>query len=168
MNLIKKIFSIFRGNGMYTLVVVDMQPCFQASQNQETIDRTKDLIRQAVKDGAPIVFLEYSGYDKEEGSTDSRLRATVEGYNQVHYKLKHHNDGSRQVKETVDEHGYPTDTIRVCGVNTNYCVRETVLGLKELKIAKKIEVSQKGTNCTFYHLQGLEKIKAYETVELID
>lgn len=154
---------------MYTLVVVDMQPAFRSSQNQATIDRCNELIQQAIKDEAPIVFLEFEGYEQ----TDSRLLAAVEGYNHAHFKSKYENDGSFQVKETIELHQYPHETIRVCGVNTNYCVRETVLGLVEMKEDKrinfkKIEVSMSGTNCNFYHLQGLDAMKGYGGVELID
>lgn len=164
MNLIKKILSIFRGYKMYTLVVVDMQPAFRSSQNQETLDRVNELIQQAIKDDAPIVFLEFGGYEK----TDSRLLASVEGYKQAHFQVKYENDGSFHVKKTIDAHDLPTGTIRVCGVNTNYCVRETVLGLIEKNLTKKIEVSKKGTNCNFYHLPALKTMKGYESVKLID
>ena len=153
---------------MYTLVVVDMQPKFATSQKQSTKDRVQELILQAIEDDAGIVFLEFLGYDK----TDSKLVATVEGYKKAHFQTKQENDGSFQVIEIIKKNKLPAKTVRVCGVNTNYCVRETVQGLlervEETGIARKIEVSKSGTNCSWDHQTGLDTMQNYYSCELID
>jgi len=154
---------------MYTLVVVDMQPQFRSSQNQTTKKSVNNLLKKAVKDKAAIIFLEFGGYDR----TDSELMATVQGYKRAFYRTKHENDGSDEVLETIQKQALPRRKLKVCGVNTNYCVRETVEGLidkfnDKSGIGKVIEVDSKAVNCAFYHESGLDKLREMQNVKVID
>lgn len=150
----------------YSLIVVDMQPQFSSSQNEVTLNRVEELVKKAVEDNAGIVFLEFYGY----GKTNSRLLNIVKGYENSHICIKKENNGAKQVHESIIHYNLPYHTFKVCGVNTNYCVRQTVEGLVEEypHITRKIEVSMNGTNCNSDHLFGLSRIKEVEKVELID
>ncbi len=153
---------------MYTLVVVDMQPLFQSSQKETTKTEVDRLLKKAIEDKAGIIFLEFHRY----AETDPALKATVEGYKRAFFRTKMINDGSSQVVETIKKKSLPKRKIKVCGVNTNYCVRETVAGLLEkfgkTGIAKEIEVSKGGTNCAWDHETGLESMQALERCKLIE
>lgn len=52
-----------------TLVVVDMQTLFPATQLESTMDSVEKLLQLALRKGWGIVLLEHVGY----GSTDERL-----------------------------------------------------------------------------------------------
>lgn len=155
----------------YSLVVVDMQPQFQTSQKPETLTHVKSLLEKAIQDKAAIIFLEFEGW----GPTNSMLKATVEGYNNVHFQSKDQNDGSNEVVKLIEDNDLSHELIRVCGVNTNYCVRETVVGLLDkfndcpVKTnIKKIEVSKNGTNCSWRHEDGLNRMSELDRCYLID
>jgi len=151
---------------MYTLVVVDMQPMFSTSQKLRTKAAVNRLLKKAIKDNAPIIFLEYTRY----GRTDPALLATVEGYESVHFRTKHTDDGSEEVHEVINAHNLPKK-IRICGVNTNYCVRATIMGLLDkfpmTGIAESIEVHEKACNSSWAHDLAIEDFKYLDQVSVV-
>ena len=112
----------------YTLVVVDMQPKFVASQNERTIKMVQKEIKMAMDNKCPIVFLEYEEY----GPTDKRLKEVIKGYKKCKFVKKRMDDGSDYVIRICNLHKYPLNNFRVCGVNTGACVKSTVSGLATL------------------------------------
>jgi hypothetical protein len=56
--------------------------------------------------------------------------------------VKRQDDGSREVWRAIRRFGYDERRVRVCGVNTGYCVRETVIGLLR-KCAVIVEVDKR-------------------------
>lgn len=107
----------------YTLVIVDMQPDFEAARCEETIEAVIELIAQAYVDGMPIVVLEYDDYCR----TDDRVMEALEGTD-YHVVGKDNDDGSDEIFQVVAAYLVPT-RFKVCGVNYSACVAATVDGL---------------------------------------
>lgn len=114
------------------LVIVDMQPDFEASCNPKTIAACIREIQRAVANGTPIVFVEL----RPPGSLHD-YRPThpilVETYEQLtgskgHFVSKIYEDGSEPVLDFCLTQGWKISHFRVCGVNTNACVEQTVKG----------------------------------------
>jgi len=130
---------------MSTLVVVDMQTRYGASQHDWLIENVSREIRAAMDRSHAIVFLEYmSGHaDDMSGAvamvdaTDRRLTELVGRYAKAIVAHKPGKDGSGQVAAVAawmnDQHsdrGHRyDDEIRVVGVQTGVCVAATVNGL---------------------------------------
>ena len=135
---------------MKTLIVVDMQPDFEASQEPKVLSAVRKEIDLAIKNSWAIIFLEYGRYHGKHQSTDKRLLSLVKRYDKVFTGIKWVNNGSDVVKKLCSERADTPNKIpehfRVCGVNTAYCVLETVLGLKGDFPAAKIEVVRKACN----------------------
>jgi nicotinamidase-related amidase len=135
----------------YTLLVVDMQKGFVASQDPITLNCVMQLIKQAMHDNAAIIFIELD--PDLNGPTDLRLTNLVEGYpySVVEEKCvdKFGNDGSGDAADACGQFGFPTNHFKVCGVNTNICVSYTVIGLATLFPPAVIEVIQEACNTEF-------------------
>lgn len=138
------------------LVIVDMQPVFDAAQNTELISRIRGQIKQAKRRGDVILVVEYastsnywSAYDKyARMRTDMRLMREIGDYSQVYHIMKSSDNGGwsiyRALKRLTRE-GYLSDwwttaKYRVCGVNATACVLATVDGLSKRMPRAKIEV----------------------------
>lgn len=113
----------------YTLCVIDMQAHFSAANGQRVIQSCKREIKKAMKDGATILFVEYDGY----GPTLPALTGLVKqaGYKKVHTVLKQDNGGGKNVTDYLRQKHLTRANMRVCGVNTNYCVLATVQGINQ-------------------------------------
>ena len=125
-----------------TLVVVDMlDDRFPASLNENTVAAVTNLMVNARQQGAGIVLLECLGCH-----TQQRLMALIAGYQNKMIAEKKHNDGSVQVIESCLDLGCCINQFVVCGVNTNYCVLETVLGLLSLVPSCTVQVHKGACN----------------------
>lgn len=139
----------------YTLVVVDMQDKFPASNGPTIVSNCQREISKAIRDGAGIIFLEYSGYP----ATKKEIFDLVDGYNLARSTVKCCDDGSLEAQNVINEHNLNKDYIKVCGVNTDYCVRSTVEGLRELYPFAFIEVIADACDSSWDHSTGLLNIK---------
>lgn len=127
---------------MPTLLVIDMQPHFDASQRKWMIRNVSAEIKAAVKAGYRIVFLEYTHTPKHPGvavknATDRRLIKLVAKYIDALVIHKQEDDGSVEVAKLLEslDGNYPgaiREEIRVVGVNTGACVAKTVNGMAKL------------------------------------
>lgn len=123
------------------LVVIDMQTKFPASRHQTTLENCAREIKQAMDKHQRILFLEYV----DGGETQSKLielvqcpcdsRSCKQSYDRYWVSTKFEDDGSRTIldylKRIKRSEGKVSFTI--CGVNTDACVRSTVLGLAKRK-----------------------------------
>ncbi len=150
------------------LVVVDLQDGFYPSYNEElmpvwdkTVNSTVGLIQKCRRKGWTIVVAEFDGYGKTvpdviEACGGEHLLAT-----------KTANDGSYEIRSVLQGEGIRPSTIRVCGVNTPYCVKATAMGLIDLYpkartavVAKAVaDVSRTGKANN--QRWGLEEIRGY-------
>lgn len=121
----------------YTLCVIDMQYYFGASRNAKVQNGCKKAIRKAMRDDAAILFVEYATC----GRTVPTLVALTYGYKMAHLVIKTDDDGSGDIIKTIQHMKLPANHIKICGVNTDYCVLDTTRGLKEsCPKSTKIEV----------------------------
>jgi nicotinamidase-related amidase len=155
--------SITIGMKMYTLVVVDMQSNFKAANGQRVRKNCVREILRAIKDNAPIIFLEWEGYP----ATLEDLTAPVKDdkYKNYYVKTKVTDDGSAQVASLVSQHKLPKD-FKVCGVNTDCCVHATVVGLTTRFSKATITVIADACDSDWNHLSGLERLKSAENVKI--
>jgi nicotinamidase-related amidase len=142
---------------MYTLVVVDMQPNFTAANGKRVRENCLREILQAIKDNAPIVFLEWESYP---GTLPDLMHPITENYLYKNYyvKTKVTDDGSFQVENVVREHSLPKN-FKVCGVNTDCCVAATVRGLTARFSMATIDVIADACDSDWNHLSGLNVMK---------
>lgn len=146
----------------YSIAIIDMQKKFFASSNKDTLKACRAAIRQAIKDNAHIIFVEYEGY----GRTLYTLTSIAKNYANKSVVIKSQDDGSEDIKKTIDHLKLPHRLIKVVGVNTDCCVYHTIAGLfdayreydQHSKI--KIQVIEKACNSTWYHEKGINNLKA--------
>lgn len=108
-----------------TLVVVDMQPYFKTALEPNTIIAVTHEIVTAIHQGSGIILLEYEDCGR-----------SLAGFDRVLYNYpwkarisKVEDDGSSEVIQAIRRRQFPSDTLRICGVNTDCCVWGTVRGL---------------------------------------
>lgn len=139
----------------YVLLVIDMQTAFRAAKNKKTQKNCILEIKKAMDKEYPIVFLEY----EECGKTLPTLLGvlTSSQYNKFYIVKKSSNDGSSKLLNFFKKKGLPRTDMRVCGVNTDCCVLETVEGL-DAKLSKqfKIQVVEKACYSEYCHREGIE------------
>lgn len=119
-----------------TLCVVDMQPKYPAA-----LTIMKEVIREielAKQRGDGIVFIELKPDDN--GKTHQSLLdvAHADKYSKIAYTTKTGGDGSNEFIDAAAE-WFPLKRIRICGVNRDACVMDTVRGLVAL-VSKKVKL----------------------------
>jgi nicotinamidase-related amidase len=136
------------GKAAPTLIIVDMQPKFPASNAPSVIKANQVLIRQFKRQKYPIIVLEYVArpWDKGGTSTHAALKKTLGKYKKVVFATKEHDDGSDVVKEICDGHGFGTDEFLISGVNLGACVADTAYGLHDLYPHAKICLVEEAVN----------------------
>lgn len=127
------------------LVVIDMQPGFPASQDAVTQWFVKQEIERAIKLNLPILLVDYDSH--EMGEIYPEITNLVKGYRLCKPVSKHTTDGSKVVALACIKHGFSTDKMRFCGVNSDACVLETVQGLINKLPDCHITVVQDACNC---------------------
>lgn len=144
----------------YTLVVVDMQDTFSAANDARVRLNCSKEITKAMSAKAAIIFVEYSG----QGPTLPGLTNLTIGYDLVFTTIKSGNDGSREVESVINDNDLPNDNIKVIGVNTDYCVLETVFGLSENMDPAKLQVIANACWSDYDHHHGLERMSEVSTI----
>jgi nicotinamidase-related amidase len=155
---------------MYTLVIVDMQSHFYAKEELEITKNLKREILGAINNQASIVFVEFD----HSGPTLECLTKLPEQHGYRSYTIeKQQNDGSHEVGALVIDKSLPVKHFKVAGINTDYCIASTVIGLSNLFPDGVIEVidnccaslwSMYGKPCNADHKNGLAMLKGIENV----
>lgn len=127
------------------LVVIDMQDKFRASNDQQTIYFVKQEILRAKQLGMAVIIVEFDPH--EMGSTHREITDLLEGYDRAVTITKTANDGSEEIIEACLDNGFWMEDFRVCGVNSDACVLETVTGLLGRVSSCQITVIQDACNC---------------------
>jgi len=148
---------------MYTLVVVDMQPNFSASNGRRVRKNCLREIKRAMKDGAHIIFLEYIGH----GVTLPELMKPVNDYQYYCVKSKSDDDGSAEVQEAVFEKGFMIGRFRMIGINTDWCVRATAAGLRNRFPNSFVEVVEDACDSNDDHHNGIWFIEQLDNVDVV-
>src|SRR5271167_52729 len=99
-----------------TLVVIDMQEVFAAARKNSVQKSCIREIKKAIRDRAPIVFVEYDGYDPTLPALTSVVKQA--NYTKAYHVRKRHNDGGKEIAQFLTKKHLPKLNMRVCGVNT--------------------------------------------------
>ena len=109
----------------YTLVVIDMQYEFSSTAELALAGVCKAIVA-AKKNLNHIIVIEYKG----SGDTLPEVKRAIGAYKRVSYRTKKLDDGSKEILDVVRRKKLPRK-FRVCGVNLDACVWDSVLGLVE-------------------------------------
>lgn len=148
----------------YTLAIVDMQYAFTASRSNTVIRNCQREIIKAKKNKNPIILVEYSS----QGNTIPSLVKLIKGYKRTWIAVKSGTDGSREVSNIINHYNLPRN-VRVCGVNTDACVQDTVEGLSKSYIISKVDVVRDACNSCVLHgnVYGIENMRSFKLVSII-
>jgi hypothetical protein len=149
----------------YSLIIVDMQKIFSSSQDAQVQKSCIREIKKAIRDRSVILFVEYAGYDPTiQVLTDIVVQTN---YKRVYHVIKRGNDGGKEVIDFLVKHHLPKMNMRVCGVNTDYCVRETINGIKQHLPSARINLVADACGSNWSHVSGLQQIKQVPNVKVI-
>lgn len=144
-----------------------MQLSFHASHNKRTQLACVREIKKAIRDKAAIIFVEY----EHHGPSLPVLTNVVKkaNYHRVIHLLKNEDDGSQRVINLLRKKHLPILNLRICGVNTRYCVHDTVKGLSFKLPNSTIKVISDACNCGSKdgHEIGLIAIRYYPNTTLL-
>lgn len=141
------------------LVIIDMQHSFSASQHLPTIEACQEEIKKAIKNNEYIFFVEYKG----EGATDSRLTDLTKKYSNVYFIQKRADDGSAEIMSKVYSLGIVNSKFRICGVNSDACVKFTVESLAEYgRSGRPCEVVSRACNSDYAN--NISMMKYFRTL----
>lgn len=146
----------------YVLLIVDMQPEFSAANGKRVLNNCKRELRKAMIENASIIFLEYDGC----GTTNTDLVDLVDGYNKVWFETKGDDDGSEEAEFVIRSHRCSKTVIKVCGVNTDCCVRYTVQGLTARFTRATIDVISDACASDYDHMYGLTSLRKMPNVNV--
>jgi len=113
---------------MSTLIIIDMQPEFGASQNPIVLRNVYREIRAAKKRNAGILVVEFVGV----GKTDKRIMDKLHGYGRWRTIRKRNCDGSDEILRALWRFRFNKESLRITGVNTDQCVAQTVNSLSDI------------------------------------
>ena len=154
----------------YSLIVVDMQDYFYASRGKRVRKACIREIKQAMQDQATILYVEYS--PENYGPTIPQLTNITNKakYKKVYHVSKYDNDGGQEVVDFLTKKHLPKMNLRVCGVNTNYCVRATVSGIHHKSPNSNIHVVADACDCSTLdgHKYGLSDMKSNANVKILN
>jgi len=142
---------------MKILVIIDMQPKFEASKDEKTQAAVVTQIKLAKRHNWPIVVVEFAadqcrqqfeGWEKgpllRESPTHFVILKEVEKYPRFLLVLKDADDGSAKIISARNKQSWRAiRTFRVMGVNTGACVKKTAAGLA---VKYSVEVYAPGCN----------------------
>lgn len=148
----------------FVLLVIDMQKTFKASE--KVLTECLDEIYRANKTNCEIVFLEFwfsrgaQLSDHPEGKTHPVL---IQAAKHKHIVYKYEQDGSRVVSDFLREQFGYIPPLRICGVNTEFCVLDTVRGLARQSQSGLVVASQ-ACHSLYNHKIGLRLMKKLNNV----
>jgi nicotinamidase-related amidase len=147
----------------YVLCIIDMQPVGFDNSNL-IIDNVLQLVREAIVDNAFIVIAQF----KRCGDTHVNLINAMQKYPYKEYIWHNKNDKSKPIQEILSSRNIFVRQMRICGVNTEYCVKDTVHGLAK-KFHIPIKVIEKACNGTDRIIEeALHKMRTfYRHVEVL-
>ena len=147
----------------YVLCIIDMQPVGFNNSNL-IIENVLQLVREAIMNKAFIVIAQFKG----SGETHINILHEIQNYPHKTFIWHNKNDKSKPIQEILNSLHIFVRQIKVCGVNTEYCVKDTVHGLaKKFQIPiKVIENACHGTDRIIE--EALHKMRTfYKNVEVL-
>ncbi len=147
----------------YVLCIIDMQP-IGFSNSTLIIENVLHLVKEAVKKKAFIIIAQYKG----SGKTHINIINEIQNYPYKEYIWHNKNNKSKPIQEALVNRNILVRELKVCGVNTEYCVAETIHGLAK-KFHIPIKVIEKACNGTDKIIkEALHKMRTfYKNVKVI-
>jgi len=147
----------------YILCIIDMQPIGFSNSNL-IIENVLQLVREAITDKAFIVIAQYKG----SGETHIKIINEIKYYPYKEYIWHNKNDKSKPIQEKLKNLNIFVRQLKICGVNTEYCIKDTVHGLTK-KFHSPIKVIEKACNGTDRIIEeALHKMRTfYRNVEVL-
>jgi nicotinamidase-related amidase len=147
----------------YVLCIIDMQPIGFYNSNF-IIENVLNLVREAIANKAFIVIAQFKGC----GETHINIINEIHEYPYKEYIWHNKNDKSKPIQEVLKNHNIFVRQIKICGVNTEYCVKDTVHGLAK-KFHIPIKVIENACNGTDRIIEeALHKMRTfYKNVDVL-
>lgn len=143
-------------------MVIDMQTGFNASSCESVKDSVQNLIIQAKDDNAFIIIAHYMRC----GKTHNNLLNLVKTYTHRSLVYANKNDKSGAIMTKIIKKRIRAPVIKVCGVNTDACVKATVIGLTKILPDLYIEIITNACNdlSLHGHTSGLDTMARLKNV----
>ena len=147
----------------YVLCIIDMQP-YGFNNVNIIIENVLTLVREAISKKAFVVVAQY----KNAGDTHISITNALQTYPHKAYGWHNRNDKSPIIQTILRERHVFVRLIKVCGVNTEYCIWATVNGLAK-KYYIPIKVIESACNGTDRIIEvALQHMRTtYKNVEVI-
>ena len=147
----------------YVLCIIDMQPLGFVNLNL-IIENVLQLVREAIVNKAFIIIAQF----KCCGETHINIINELQKYPYKEYIWHNKNDKSKLIHEVLNRLDIFVRQMKICGVNTEYCVKDTVHGLAK-KFHIPIKVIEKACNGTDRIIEeALHKMRTfYRNVEVL-
>ena len=147
----------------YVLCIIDMQPLGFVNLNL-IIENVLQLVREAIVNKAFIIIAQF----KCCGETHINIINELQKYPYKEYIWHNKNDKSKLIHEVLNRLDIFVRQMKICGVNTEYCVKDTVPGLAK-KFHIPIKVIEKACNGTDRIIEeALHKMRTfYRNVEVV-
>lgn len=147
----------------YVLCIIDMQPLGFVNSNL-IIENVLQLVREAIVNKAFIIIAQF----KCCGETHINIINELQKYPYKEYIWHNKNDKSKLIHEVLNRLDIFVRQMKICGVNTEYCVKDTVHGLAK-KFHIPIKVIEKACNGTDRIIEeALHKMRTfYRNVEVV-
>jgi nicotinamidase-related amidase len=150
---------------MTFLLLIDIQVGFYASASPEFLHAVKQEIKDAIRYNREILCLRYI----KHGPLRPEIKTLLEKYDRFCSVWKNSDDGALEALDKLFRRGYNLDRqiVRVCGCNTNFCVKDTVTSLSKYVPRAQIEVVAPACNCyTGNRFGWIKKLKNVNLVHL--
>lgn len=128
------------------LLIIDMQPRFEAANNMTTRMAVLREIAKARALNMPIIVVEFDG----SGLSHAEILEAVKDYPKHVRIVKGQDDGSTEILRACTLASWEPVSFTVCGVNTDACVARTVSGLVDLRPTVVINVVKDAVNGDSY------------------
>lgn len=151
----------------YALCLIDLQKEFEESITDDLLTNVEREVRQAIKYNRDILIVLYHGY----GPLIREVSLLLKDYPNKFTIWKFNDGGGSEVTAALS---IRPQHIRVCGVNTDACVLDTVATMSDLfqqhNALKRKRIQVVGDACwsCYDHIAGLEVMSRYPKVEIVN
>jgi hypothetical protein len=145
------------------LIIVDVQDRFltqsvQGTEDSDFWDAVEKNVRRARKNNEPIVTLKFYRY----GGQSRRLLNMLKGYDNHHSYYKHERNGAPKIPWAK----FKPEKITVIGGFLEWCLLETVVGLREQpRHTKEADITVDMAASYYYYVES-ERERAYSIKKL--
>jgi hypothetical protein len=129
-----------------TLIVIDMAPAhtryLPKSSKSILFTNVQLQLNKAVTEKKPVIVqvLPDPSLGDDFNYTHNFVTGALKNHTYKSRSQKDSNDGSKEILKICRQKGYPTQRIQLCGLFTNFCIRDTAVGLAKALPKSIIEV----------------------------